>query len=108
MQAMGESAKASVCPHCGSTEIRAILHGLPTRDGWRMIRRGEVGFGGCHYTPGADPDCECQSCGHGWADPELARQYKQERERELARIIGRARRKQEKKRRNRAKKGVDA
>ena len=48
------------CSVCGSKKVVPILVGLPTKKGWRLIRRGKYIWGGC---AGIGADYGCISCG---------------------------------------------
>jgi hypothetical protein len=53
------------CPHCGSRNIVPIMYGLPTDEGMKSERRGDVHLGGC-VVSGADPEKHCDECGRDW------------------------------------------
>ena len=48
------------CSVCGSKKVVPILVGLPTKKGWRQIKRGKYIWGGCL---GIGADYGCISCG---------------------------------------------
>jgi hypothetical protein len=60
--------KPLACPKCGATDIRFILGGRPTAEGYAMIDRGIAVLGTCFITPDR-PDWRCVSCRNEWFDP---------------------------------------
>lgn len=50
----------SSCSVCGSKKVVPILVGLPSKKGWRQIKRGKYIWGGCS---GIGADYGCISCG---------------------------------------------
>ncbi len=88
---MQELRRPGICPKCGGSEVQRIIYGVPTKESWQLIERGEACLGGCFVTPWL-PSWRCGSCWHEWFvadDP-----GKQEFERYLQEVL--------KKHRNRA------
>jgi hypothetical protein len=61
--------KPSACPKCGGTDLRFILGGRPTAEGYAMIEQKLAVLGTCFITPDK-PDWRCVSCRNEWFDPE--------------------------------------
>lgn len=55
------SAIPASCSICGSKKVVPVLYGLPSKKGWRLIKRGKYIWGGC--LTGDDGDYGCISCG---------------------------------------------
>ena len=55
------SAIPASCSICGSKKVVPILYGLPSKKGWKLIKRGKYIWGGC--LAGDDGDYGCVSCG---------------------------------------------
>jgi hypothetical protein len=54
---------ADRCPHCGSTEISAIVFGYPSPELRDRYRDENVVFGGCRCNGDArDPKWMCRAC----------------------------------------------
>jgi hypothetical protein len=61
--------KPSACPKCGATDVRFILGGRPTGEGYNMIEQGIAVLGTCFVTPDKS-DWRCVSCKNEWFDPQ--------------------------------------
>ncbi len=59
--------KPTHCPHCTSDRVLRIFYGLPGKEAWDIIHRGEAVAGGCSMSPG-QPDWQCERCRHQWFD----------------------------------------
>ena len=55
------SSLPASCSMCGSKKVVPILYGLPSKKGWKLIKRGKYIWGGC--LAGDDGDYGCVSCG---------------------------------------------
>ncbi len=53
--------QAPACPNCQSTDVVAILYGLPAPAAFEMVERGERELGGCILSPDA-PMWACKAC----------------------------------------------
>ena len=65
---MKELTKPSKCPKCSGTDIRRIVGGHPTQEGWEMIKRGEAVLGSC-FLERKWNDWRCMECLNEWYDP---------------------------------------
>lgn len=55
------SSLPASCSVCGKKKVAPILVGLPSKKGWRLIKRGKYFWGGCLGIGGANYGCV--SCG---------------------------------------------
>jgi hypothetical protein len=53
--------QAPACPNCHSTNVVAIIYGLPTPAAFAMVERGERELGGCCLSAD-DPMWACKAC----------------------------------------------
>lgn len=53
--------QAPACPNCFSTDVVAIIYGLPTPAAFEMVKRGERELGGCCLSAD-DPKWACKAC----------------------------------------------
>lgn len=53
--------QAPACPNCFSTDVVAIIYGLPTPAAFEMVKRGERELGGCCLSAD-DPMWACKAC----------------------------------------------
>lgn len=65
---MKDLLKPSICPKCGGSDIRRIVGGRPTSEGWEMIERGEAVLGSC-FLDRKWNDWRCMDCLNEWYDP---------------------------------------
>ncbi len=60
--------KPTTCPKCGrGSDIRFIVRGLPSEDGWKMIESNEAVAGGCLMFEKM-PMWRCVVCGCDFSD----------------------------------------
>ena len=60
--------KPNNCPKCSKNDIRQIVAGRPSKEGFEMIERGEAVIGTC-FASLDRPDWRCMQCNHEWFDP---------------------------------------
>jgi hypothetical protein len=60
-----ERFKPKNCPTCGGEDVRFILGGRPTSEGYRLIEEGKAVLGTCFATRDR-PDWRCVACRHEW------------------------------------------
>ena len=61
--------KPDFCPRCKSdNDIRQIMYGLVTYEGFKEAQKAKIEIRGCVIEPGA-PDWLCGSCKYEWSDP---------------------------------------
>ena len=53
--------QAPTCPSCQSTNVVAIMYGLPSPEGFAKVQRGERELGGCCLSAD-DPMWVCKAC----------------------------------------------
>lgn len=52
------------CPKCGSSDVRALILGLPVPWVKKALAEGPIEIGGCMVGyPGGDPEWACGNCG---------------------------------------------
>ena len=60
-----QAKRTRECPLCSSREIRPIVYGLPSFEGFQQAERGKVELGGCTIDP-ENPNWRCVRCRHAW------------------------------------------
>lgn len=79
--------KPPKCPRCGRSDIRGILYGRPTAEGFAKVQAGEWVLGDC-VPNGTEPDWYCAACSFRWFDPDDPAW--QERQTAIARFFDKA------------------